>query len=406
MSGPDARQQRQQALELSGWGEPVPRWQPRNLAWWVYLVLVVLGTHRFVVEVRGEVIGYGPVVLMAAALLLLYGTLFWWFTQHIDRFVRLPARLVVMAFAYGAVAATYAMAANANIHVLSLYGKWFGHTWAQDWGAGLTAPFTEELAKGSGLILLIAIAPRVVRTAYDGFILGAFIGLGFQVFEDLQYAAGAAASAYGDRPLAHALEITVMRSLDGVGGHILYSAIFCAGLVYLLGRPAQPRRVGLGLTLVIVPMVLHGIWDALGAIIGDTRDAGDLLVSFGAQALMVAVALVAVIRVFHLTVAGERDVVRAVLQPEVDNGVLGPDELDALAGDRKARKHFLASGSGHVDKRRRKHVIDAGRDLGDALAAARGGSSDRVTFARAELRRVRGGAPDHATRSAHSPASA
>ena len=42
---------------------------------------------------------------------------------------------------------------------------------------------------------------------------------------------------------------------------MVYTAVFCAGLVYLLGRPAEPRRVGRALLLMATAMLLHGIWD-------------------------------------------------------------------------------------------------------------------------------------------------
>ena len=89
------------------------------------------------------------------------------------------------------------MAANADDAILGLYANTFGQAWALDWGAALSAMFTEEWAKGFGLLLLIGLAPRQVRTAFDGFILGAFIGLGFQIIEDIPYVLTSAGSEFG-----------------------------------------------------------------------------------------------------------------------------------------------------------------------------------------------------------------
>ena len=63
--------------------------------------------------------------------------------------------------------------------------------------------------------------------------------------------------------------------VSGVAAHILYSAIFCAGVVYLLGRPAEPRKIGRGLLLIAIPMLLHGTWDSLAAIAGTKRADAD-----------------------------------------------------------------------------------------------------------------------------------
>ena len=48
----------------------------------------------------------------------------------------------------------------------------FGASFAFDWGAALTAPINEELAKGAGVLLLLVLAPRLVRSPFDGLILG------------------------------------------------------------------------------------------------------------------------------------------------------------------------------------------------------------------------------------------
>ena len=45
----------------------------------------------------------------------------------------------------------------------------------------------EETAKAAGFVLLIVMAPRLIRTTFDGLVVGHVIGLGFQVFEDWLY---------------------------------------------------------------------------------------------------------------------------------------------------------------------------------------------------------------------------
>ncbi|GAA3200466.1 hypothetical protein GCM10020255_104840 [Rhodococcus baikonurensis] len=280
------------------------------------------------------------------------------------------------------------MAANANDAILALYAKTFGQAWAKDWGAGLTAPFTEEIAKGVGLLLLVALASRLVRTAFDGFILGAFIGLGFQIFEDVLYALNSAASQFGADPVGAAMSTIMLRMVFGVAAHTLYSAIFCAGLVYLLGRPAEPRRVGRGLILMASAMLLHGLWDSAAAL-----SQGKAILLFPLFVVMITAALVLVFRVFRMTVPRERQFLRDVLTPEVERGVITVDELTALCGDRKARKTFRKSAASHADRKRNGYVLEAAADLADALAQARGTESDRVEFARSEVSRIRSGQP-------------
>jgi len=379
---------RVEAIENSGWGRSFAFYQPRNAAFWVYLLLVVSGAFKLISMLSASAAAYGDAIALSFVLFGVYGAVFWWFTHHIDRYARQPVKLIVVAFFWGSFAATWVMAANANDAVLALYAKTFGQAWASDWGAGLTAPFTEEIAKGVGLLLLVALASRLVRTAFDGFILGAFIGLGFQIFEDVLYALNSAASQFGADPVGAAMSTIVLRMVFGVSAHTLYSAIFCAGLVYLLGRPAEPRRVGRGLTLMASAMLLHGLWDSAGAL-----SRGKNVLLFVLFAVIITAALTLAVRVFRTTVTREREFLRDVLAPEVERGVITGDELTALCGDRKVRKAFRKSAGNHADRKRNGYTLEAAADLADALAESRGTESGRVEFARSEVSRIRSGQP-------------
>jgi protease PrsW len=376
------------ALDLSGWGRRFTFYQPRNFAFWGYLVLVGTGMFVSASRVTLEYDAYGQAIALAVTSFAIYAALFWWFTQHVDRYAKLPAKLMVVAFLWGGFAATWTMAANANDAILALYAKFFGQSWALSWGAGLSAPFTEETAKGSGLLLLIALAPRQVRTAFDGFILGAFIGLGFQIIEDIAYAMTSASSQFGANQIGASIGTILLRMVSGVAAHIVYSAIFCAGLVYVLGRPAEPRRVGRGLLLVATPMLLHGIWDSLAAIAGPRA-----LTLAGLLIAVIVIVLVIAVRVYALTVRRERDFVRDVMIPEEARNVITAAELDAMAGNRKARKAYRKVSRNRRERKRARYVLNAAYDLADELAAARGADTDRVRFARAEVGRIRAGVP-------------
>ncbi|WP_308198199.1 PrsW family glutamic-type intramembrane protease [Rhodococcus sp. ARC_M6] len=223
------------AIHNSGWGRSFTFYQPRSAAFWVYLMLVVSGAFKLFSMLSASAPAYADAITLSVVLFAVYGAIFWWFTHHMDRYSRQPVKLIVVAFLWGSFAATWAMAANANDAIISLYAKIFGQAWASDWGPGLTAPFTEEIAKGIGLLLLIALASRFVRTAFDGFILGAFIGLGFQIFEDILYALNSAASQFGADPVGAAMSTIVLRMVFGVAAHAPGSSISWA---------ARPNHAG------------------------------------------------------------------------------------------------------------------------------------------------------------------
>jgi protease PrsW len=108
---------------------------------------------------------------------------------------------------------------------------------------------------------------------------------------------------------------------------------------------------------------------------------------------VIVVALAIFVQVYKLTVHRERDFVRDVMVPEEARNVITTAELNAMAGNRKARKAYRkAARKGH-ERKRARYVLNAGYALGDELAAARGADTDRVRFARAEVARIRAGVP-------------
>ncbi|MFE6233849.1 PrsW family intramembrane metalloprotease [Cellulosimicrobium sp. NPDC057862] len=379
----DALALRRQSLETSGWGNRVRWWQPRNACWWLFVLVLAYGLYRMLDILDTTVRAFGSTLGLSALIFGAYGLLFWWFTTVIDRYSPQPVSLRVAAFAWGGIAATWVIAVSANDALRGLYLKLLGQQAADVWWAPLSAPFTEELGKGAGVLLLLFIAPTVVRTAYDGFVLGAFAGLGFQIFEDVLYALNSAQTQFGSDPIGNSLGTVGLRVASGFTSHILYSAVFGAGLVYLVGTRAQRRRVGLGLGLCAAAMALHFLWDAVGALSGGNGPLSLVLI-----VVIAAVAIATVVGVFHLTVRDERRTMRTVMSPEVLDGTLTAEELDALSGGWRQRRRYRKGAAGRRDRRHRKHRLAAAHDLADEIAAADARETERVAFARAELARL------------------
>lgn len=377
---------RQQAIEDSGWGDRFKLFQPRNLAFWTYALLVTSGT---LIVIQSYVVpgvkAYDQALVLALLLFSLYTVPFWLFLLHEDRFGSVPGKLAAAAFAFGATASIGTMALYANEAVRSLWAKAVSQSFAFDWSAALTAPVIEEVSKASGLVLLILLAPRLIRSPFDGLILGAFLGLGFQVVEDVGYALSTAGSAFGADQLQTSQATITLRAVVGVSSHWAYSAIVGAGLIYLIGRRPQfePRRL-VGIGLIVLSMTYHGLWDAQGALSTGT--------GFVAPVLMlglVFLTLMTVYLVYRATVRTERDWMRELMALEVVDGVLTDEELTALAGSSKERKSYVKSSSGRDEHRRSKQILAAAGDLAGALARANGESTPEVQFARSEIARLR-----------------
>lgn len=384
----DAVRRRDEALEVSAWGERFRFFQPQNLCFWVFLVLTGIGLHN-IWQYFGPKAGfYAEVFTVSAVLCLLCGGAWAWWFHHIDRWERQPRSLVVTALIWGAIPATFAFAITVNGALLSIYPKLFGQDWADSWAAGMTAPFTEESAKLCGFLLILGLAPRLVRTANDGLIIGAFVGLGFAVFEDFLYAVNSATDDFGTDPLGNAVKVSFTRIAVSFVSHPLFSALVCSGVIYLLGTAAQPRRVGRGVALILAGMFLHFTWDDAAGL-GNRNGLQMMAVMLGSIILAIVILTIA----FRAAAPREHDFIRDILAPEVEAGVVTETEVEAVV-DRHARRTYLKAAHHRRARRARKHLRQAILDLTHDVAIAHRepdstAAAEDVAHARSEVARLR-----------------
>ena len=93
--------------------------------------------------------------------------------------------------------------------------------------------------------------------------------------------------------------------VTGVAAHICTVRSSARVWSISVGRPAEPRKIGRGLLLIAIPMLLHGTWDSVATIAGQNA-----LKLIGMLIATIVVALIIVARVYRSTVARERDFVR------------------------------------------------------------------------------------------------
>ncbi|HET9772465.1 MAG TPA: PrsW family intramembrane metalloprotease, partial [Acidimicrobiia bacterium] len=262
----DARARQLAAIDDSGWGERFTLFQPRNAMFWLFAWALVTGVVHSVDYYRQDVANYGGALIGGGVAFAIYGAVWLAFLGATNRYTPESPKLLATGFAWGAIVATGTLALSANGALLSLYAKLFGQSWASDWAAGFTAPVTEEFAKALGLLVLLGLAPRLIRSAYDAFVVGAFIGLGFQIWENVLYVYQGAQSDFGTNETTAALQVIGIRSISGIASHAMFSAIFCTGLFWALGWGAERRQVAKGLGLMLIAMAGHFTWDDTGAL--------------------------------------------------------------------------------------------------------------------------------------------
>jgi len=382
---PEEKAAQLSAIEESGWGAPYRFLRPDNVSFWVYVLGVGGGALTMLRYYGPGAAFYTPALAGGVVLFGLYLVPWFLLLRHHNRFTAQPGALLATGFIWGGIAATFWIALPANAALLDIWAKVGGTSFAADWGAGLTAPINEEWGKAIGLVLLIGLAPRLVRSAYDGFIIGAYIGLGFQVFEDVLYVYNGATQLYGVDQLGSSLQVFVIRGAAGIVSHALFSAIFCAGLMWVLGRARGERKVLRGVLTMLMAMFFHFAWDDMGALGGGT------LVAVVLPFVIAAVELVALFYVLRHAAGTERLWIRELLGPEVEAGVIDPPLLDAVSGLRKDRTKYRK----HLHSRTKaRHLVEATNDLAQQIARAGGAESPGVAHARTELRRLRGDPTD------------
>ncbi|GID27941.1 PrsW family intramembrane metalloprotease [Paractinoplanes brasiliensis] len=383
ITGATARTAQLAAIDQSGWGTRFKLFQPHNAAFWVWLAGVGIGAVGMIKYFGAGFDTYRLAVTSGILFFGIYLVPWLFFLRHQNRYTAQPGGLLATGFVWGAFAATFWIALPANAAMLEIWSKLLGPSGAAKWGAGLTAPINEEWGKALGLILLIGLAPALVRSAYDGFIIGAFIGLGFQVSEDILYAYNNATSTFGENQLSSTLFVLVIRGFAGITSHALFSAVFCAGVMWILGRAAGERHVVRGVLACLAAMFLHFAWDDVtGLAFGNP-----FLEAYMPYLIIMPLAIATLLWVRRQASTTERRWTRDLLAPEVEAGVVDGPLLDAVSGLHSDRRHFRKL----VHNRHRAALlIESAGDLAQELAAARGEETPRVAHARQELLRLRG----------------
>jgi protease PrsW len=165
--------------------------------------------------------------------LLLLG---WWLLRLFRPLSAPPRTWSAAAVIWGATAAT-GCAVVANPALTGLWAKTAGVAFASNWSAALTAPLNEELLKVSGVALLAAAAPRVIRGPMDGLIIGALTGLGFQVSENVTYSLNAIPLTGATSPGVAVAAIAFVRVvLTTLGSHWAMTAVAGVGIGFLAAR--------------------------------------------------------------------------------------------------------------------------------------------------------------------------
>lgn len=229
--------------------------------WVVYIAAVVSGLI-ILVGSAGASAAQTPALATAAVLAFCaFGAVCAWLLNKIHYFRPLGRDAKALAALWGALAAIgYALLAN-----LAIYEHFAERDGAPGWS--LFAPFTEEPIKNLGIVVVLLLATTRPRTALDGLVVGSFVGLGFEVVENVVQSINnaIAASPPGHPGQWESLAVDVVHEVlrRSWTGHIVITGIAGFGIAYAMtARCSRTRRWAVGSALVLLAFAGHLLWNS------------------------------------------------------------------------------------------------------------------------------------------------
>lgn len=325
---------------LPGWGHQTSIFQRHQLAFWLFVVLLVF-TGLSVLNEQLIMLDVFPAGWMFSIFLVaLYAVPGALALYVLDHFEREPISLVVGAFVWGGVVAI-GLSGPTNGAVIEIVAKIAGVGVAQEWGAAIAAPPVEETFKYLGVVIIYLIARNEIDDLFDGFLYGALVGLGFAAVENVQYFVMAVANSGGGDQIGPVLEMFFLRVIIvGAYMHVLWTGLSGIGLAYYVTQREQPhqKRLLVAVGLFLLAIVAHMVWNS--PLLADLVGAGLVgQIIFGlikGSPFFVFLALLAL-----LAQRREHHWFKVAVEGHVDDDVLTAaevEELGSLLSRRRARK--------------------------------------------------------------------
>jgi protease PrsW len=292
-------------------------------------------------------------------LLFLYALPVFLLVYFLDLYEREPISLVVGAFLWGAVAAT-TLGALANIGWGAVIARSLNPEFAARWVPALTAPWTEEILKAIGVVLIYLIARREIDDIMDGFVYGAMVGLGFAVVENVFYFI----AVFGGETEGVLIGFFLRVIASGLYGHVLYTGLSGMGVAYFTTRRSEAslgKRLSVAMGLFAVAVVAHFVWNSplLDFFPEPPFEGVEFLQVLFATAVKGVPLLAFVAVMVRLARRREHRWLQAALADEVGKDGILEDEMAILEtprGRRRARKEIgLSNGPAASDMLKRLH---------------------------------------------------
>ncbi|WP_203582226.1 PrsW family intramembrane metalloprotease [Microbacterium hibisci] len=236
-----------------------PARRGRSASIWIIgvLVLLLIALVAYFLNTMGP---GASLVGMLLALVPLAGVLL--AVRIVDRWEPEPRGLLVLAVAWGAIAAV-GIALGVDLLLSMVLGPATGVREVLQ--AVVQAPVVEEFAKGLGVFLIFATARRAFDGPVDGIVYGALVGAGFAFTENIQYFA----VSFIEGGAAETTGTFFLRGILSPFAHVMFTAVtgFALGLAARRGL-STGQAVGPWLVGLAGAIALHAFWNG-SALFGD-----------------------------------------------------------------------------------------------------------------------------------------
>lgn len=216
------------------------------------LALLALSTAKvgLVAELVGIVAALVPVGTIVAALL--------W----IDRWEPEPARLLWLAFGWGAsVAAITALLINNTAEAVG--DALLGHGRGDTISAVVSAPLFEEAAKGAFVLGIMLWLRNELDGVIDGVVYAGFVAAGFAFTENIYYFGRAFAEyGFGDPTTPGVITAFILRGVLAPFCHPLFTAMIGIGVGISVRTPSRLIRAAAPIGGYLAAVLLHAMWNA------------------------------------------------------------------------------------------------------------------------------------------------
>ena len=287
-----------------------------------------------------------PVALgLAAVAAVMPVPTFTFLVLQLDRYEREPWRVLLAAFLWGAVVATFASAILNDV-LGAIVGTALGGVDPDVLTASAVAPVVEEAAKGLVVFLLYRVLHSEFDNVLDGIVYGSLVGIGFAMTENILYFG----RTYLEGGLVGLGVLFYLRVVLGGFGHALYTGTTGAALGY--AREAGSRWLAavvppIGFALAVLQ---HAAWNFTASALLPTlvpESLNPLLLLLVVMpihsALLTTPGVVTLLIIAVLAWRRESRVIRAHLADEVDRGTLTREEYETLPHQGARFGHELAA---------------------------------------------------------------